>query len=359
LSSPLGSLSADKREAISLVRQSADAIVPRDGSLARVRQLRFTAPGYDPAMLLRMGELGWIGISTPADQGGMGLGMLEYCALTEELGRGLVPEPLVHAAFSAKTLALVDSPLATAALTGNAMVATAWPQDSNWLGARALAANVEYQAPMASASSHIMLPILADNRVYIYVIETASVSGSVRSTQDGGTIVLFEPTDLGPPTGSIPTDAFNRLIDEGALATAGYLLGMIDAALTLALEYLGIRKQFGRLLGSFQVLQHRAVDLHLQRVLSRASLDSAAALYDAGAPARETRAAVSRAKARAADAALLITRQAVQLHGAIGYTDEHDVGLYLRKAMVLNNQFGSANAHRNRYIEDLKGADNA
>ncbi len=91
------------------------------------------------------------------------------------------------------------------------------------------------------------------------------------------------------------------------------------------------------------------MDLKLQLALWRASLEAAAATCDAGAPATQRRAAVSRAKARAADAALLVTRQAVQLHGAIGYTDECDVGLYLRKAMTLANLYGSSDQHRRRY----------
>ena len=76
---------------------------------------------------------------------------------------------------------------------------------------------------------------------------------------------------------------------------------------------------------------------------------SAAATVDAGAAMHERQAAVSRAKARAASAAMLVTRQAVQLHGGVGYTDEYDVGLHLRRAMVLSNQYGSAAAHRARF----------
>ena len=88
----------------------------------------------------------------------------------------------------------------------------------------------------------------------------------------------------------------------------------------------------------------------MQLALTRASVEAAAATLDAGAAGDARRAAVSRAKARAAEASLLVTRQCIQLHGGIGYTDEYDVGLYLRKAMVLANQYGSAALHRRRFM---------
>jgi len=88
--------------------------------------------------------------------------------------------------------------------------------------------------------------------------------------------------------------------------------------------------------------------MHL--AMTRASVESAAAALDAGAAGDARRAAVSRAKARAAEASLLVTRQCIQLHGGIGYTDQYDVGLYLRKAMVVANQYGSAALHRRRFM---------
>jgi alkylation response protein AidB-like acyl-CoA dehydrogenase len=122
-----------------------------------------------------------------------------------------------------------------------------------------------------------------------------------------------------------------------------------EQAFAMTLDYLRTRKQFGQPIGSFQALQHRAVDLRLQLALTRASIDAAAASLDGDAGPAQRQLAVSRAKARAADASLLVTRQAIQLHGAIGYTDEYDVGLYLRKAMTLANLYGSASQHRARY----------
>jgi alkylation response protein AidB-like acyl-CoA dehydrogenase len=96
-------------------------------------------------------------------------------------------------------------------------------------------------------------------------------------------------------------------------------------------------------------LQHRAADLKLQLALTRASVESAAATLDASTVPAIRRAAVSRAKARASDAGMIVTRQCIQLSGGIGYSDEYDVGLFLRKAMVLSNLYGSAALHRARF----------
>lgn len=127
-------------------------------------------------------------------------------------------------------------------------------------------------------------------------------------------------------------------------------LGTMERAFAMTLDYLRARQQFGRTIGSFQALQHRAVDLRIAIALTRASVEAAAMTLDGGQALAECQAAVSRAKARAAEAALLLTRAAVQLHGAIGYTDEYNVGLCMRKAMVLANAFGSAAAHRRRFM---------
>jgi alkylation response protein AidB-like acyl-CoA dehydrogenase len=138
---------------------------------------------------------------------------------------------------------------------------------------------------------------------------------------------------------------------EACLATSAYLLGLIGAALDLTVDYLRTRVQFGKVIGTFQVLQHSAVDLKLQVELTRASVEDAAVRWDREGPTTGAHAAISRAKARATDAALLVARQAIQLHGGIGFTDEHDIGLYLRKAMTAAPQFGSAGLHRARYAQ--------
>ncbi|MGH7071448.1 MAG: acyl-CoA dehydrogenase family protein, partial [Acetobacteraceae bacterium] len=153
--------------------------------------------------------------------------------------------------------------------------------------------------------------------------------------------------DRAPAT-LVPGD-FARPLEEAILATAAYLLGLSRSAFAITLDYMATRAQFGRPIAAFQALRHRVADLKIQWELMRASIRAAAATLDRETNLALGRAAVSRAKARAADASLLITRQAIQLHGGIGYTDEADIGLFLRKAMVQINLYGSAALHRSRY----------
>ena len=166
------------------------------------------------------------------------------------------------------------------------------------------------------------------------------------ATQDGGAYGTLHLNNT--PAEPVPGDPA-LAIEDATLAAAAALLGIMESCFALTLDFMRTRKQFGKPIGSFQALQHRAADLKLQMALTRASVTSAAATLDSGASLQTKRVAVSRAKARAADAASLVTKQSIQIHGGIGYTDEYDAGLYLRRVMVLANSFGSARFHRARF----------
>ncbi len=332
-------------ETLRQIRDSAAAIAPRGGDLRRIRALRFTEPGFDPVVLREMGAMGWIGLRAPEAAGGAGLGMAELCAVLEECGAALAPEPLLACATAAQ---LLPDP---ALLAGERVVALAWQERLDALDA---APEATFRAG-AVTGRKLFVPFAAAADAFIVttadglalVERTApGVSLDVVRLQDGGNAAAVDFANA--PGLAVAGDASDAL-EEATLGTAALLLGVMGQAFALTLDYLRTRQQFGKPIGSFQALQHRAADLKLQLELTRASVEAAAATLDGPAPAPERQAAVSRAKARASSAAMLVTRQAIQLHGGIGYTDEYDVGLYLRKAMVLSNAFGSAAAHRARW----------
>ena len=340
----------ERAESLRMIRDSAAAVVPPDGGLGRVRGLRFTLPGIDPATWEAMASMGWIGLRLPEEAGGIGLGMLEACALYEELGRALVPEPLIAAALSARLLAaLEDTTLLPGLLAGERLVLTAWQQSADALEAPGDPDAPRLFIPMAAAAQAFLLPVREAGGLALHLLEGAQPE--IRQTQDGGHVGSL-PARLAPARriGADGSGALGIALDEAALGTAAFLLGLMERCFEMTLGYLRERTQFGRPLGSFQALQHRATDLRIQIVLTRASVEGAAADLDAGATGDARRALVSRAKARAADAALRVTREAVQLHGAIGYTDEYDIGLFLRKAMATANSYGSSALHRARYM---------
>jgi alkylation response protein AidB-like acyl-CoA dehydrogenase len=346
----------DRAESIRMIRDSAAAVAPPAGDLKRVRDLRFQDPGFDAGVFRQMGEMGWIGLRLPEALGGAGLGLGEACALAEELGAGLAPEPLIPAMLSAAVLAAAggpgggQGPLAKL-LAGEAVVLTAWQERADTLETPGTADAPRRFLPMAAGADGFLLPVREAAGLALYALPATPGALAVERTQDGGNLgtLRFDLSaaarladDIGP--------ALAEALDEAALLTGAYLLGGMERAFAMTLDYLKTRQQFGRIIGTFQALQHRAADVRMQIALTRASVESAAAALDAGASGDARRAAVSRAKARAADAAMRVTRECIQLHGGIGYTDQYDVGLFLRKAMVLANQYGSAALHRRRFM---------
>lgn len=340
-------ITADRLEGARMIRESAAAIADR-ADVGRARKLRFSETGFDRRVFQDMCELGWLGLRLPEADGGSGLGMLEMCALAEELGAGLVPEPLISAALAVRVL---GGPERTAALEGRLVVLPAFQEQA--------------ADPDAAPATSVK-----DGRITgrkLFVPSPRGADAFVVTSRDGSFLVhanapglVIEPVAMqdGSHLGTLlfndtPAEKLAARLEDGlddaCLATAAYLLGLADAALERTVAYLKVRKQFGAVIGSFQALQHRCVDLKLQAVLTRVSVEEAARMAEMNVGRDERRAAVSRAKARASDAALLVARQAVQLHGGIGFTDECDIGLYLRKAMVLASAFGGSAYHRARF----------
>lgn len=339
---------------VTMIRDSAGAVAPRDGDYSRIRKLRFTAPGFDRDVYREMANLGWIGLRLPEDKGGVGLGLSESVALYEELGRGLVPEPLIAATLAASLLAATDeAELFASLLAGETLVATAWAAANDAIDVAEDPAAPRRAVVAADAAEWLLVPTGEALRL----VPAGEAEIAPVELQDGGRMfVVTVPAGAGRVIGNGVDAALNLAIDEAALGTAAYLLGVAEAAFAMTLDYLKQRKQFGQALAAFQALQHRAADILIQLALTRASIVGAAADIDGGVSPRQRAIVVSRAKARAADTAMLVGREAIQLHGAIGYTDEYDVGLFTRKAMAVANLYGSAIAHRRRYAalaEDL------
>jgi alkylation response protein AidB-like acyl-CoA dehydrogenase len=294
---------------------------------------------------------GWGGRRAPAARGGAGLGMQEYCALAEEFGQALVPEPLISAAIAARCLSGDRAP---AVISGTQIVLPAWQERSGLPDDGPL--RTVFDGRKLTGEKHF---VTSARGADAFLVTTASglafveasapgLTQHVVETQDGGHFanIRFEDVDATP----IADASFDDALSDATLASAAYLVGAASRAFEITLDYMKIRRQFGKLIGTFQALQHRAVDLYLQLALMRASVESAAAAVDAGIPKAQAQAAISRAKARASHGAMLICRQAIQLHGGIGYTDEADIGLFLRKAMTILNHYGSELAHRARYF---------
>jgi alkylation response protein AidB-like acyl-CoA dehydrogenase len=342
-------MSFDRDEGVRMIRDSAAGIAPRTGDFRRIRALRFSEPGFDRAVLREMCQMGWLGLMIPEDSGGSGLGVREFCALSEELGASLMPEPLIGAAMAARLLP--ESHLSDV-LAGDRIVLPAWQEQPHsldvaaggtWVGNGKVTGKKLFVGMAAGADAFL---VTTPGGLALVERSGPGVHLDLTQTQDGGNFGTLTLNDA--PAEIFPGDASEAL--EGAImATSAYLLGVMDRVFGITLEYLKTREQFGRKIGSFQVLQHRSADLTVQIALTRATVEAAAATQDTAKDAATRKAAASRAKARASDAASIVTRGCIQLHGGIGYTDAADPGLFLRKMMVLAPSFGSVALHRARF----------
>ena len=336
---------------IQLIRDSARAIVPADRSLDRIRKARFHGAGYSREVMAQATELGWPMMWLTEENGGFGMGMREVCALMEELGAGLVPEPILSAMMAG---ALLQENLPEPATTGDAVIVTAWQDRSGsleWHGGAAGSRLAGTKVFVSGAAGADLFAVPTARGVAVIHRDTAGLAIETQETLDGGYMGTLRFDDVAADF--VPCGHVEAVIGKATLAHAAYLLGLSDAAFAITLDYLRIREQFGRPIGSFQSLQHRATEMKLQLELTRAAIEATARRIDTGAGAIERQQGVARCHLRAGSLAMLVAREAIQMHGAMGITDEADIGLYVRKAMTEANLFGAPTQQRRRLAEFL------
>jgi alkylation response protein AidB-like acyl-CoA dehydrogenase len=365
----------ERAQQLRMLRESATDFVSGSIDTRKLRDRRRTLPGYDTGLCRQAAELGWFGILVPEARGGLGLGVGEMAVIAEELGRGLLGDPIVATAFAARLLQhganeALNERLLPSVVDGSALPCVAWQEGVGGIDVAATATTARaagdgfvldggkrFVAGAAGACGFIVTARAADGIGLFWVgadAEGVSVHHEWRADETPAGVVTLAGvrvarSDVVASPGDAALGAFERAFDEAAVLAGAEMLGVAEAAFAMALGYMRTRVQFGKPIGSFQALQHKAADLYVQQELTRAVLDEAIRKLDAGVPDVERAKVASRCKARASDAGLRITREAIQLHGAIGFTDEYDVGLYLKRALVLSGWLGNAGAHRRRF----------
>ena len=347
-----------------MLQESARRFLAGIGGAARLRQLRETRDGFDRGVLRQMAAEGWLGLLVPVDQGGLGIGITEAALLLEQAGRALAPEPVGASIMAAAALAASEGndALLARVVAGEFLVVPAVDADSSAGEVRAAPApegravleGSRLGVPAAAAADGMLVAASGpEGPVLCYVEAGASGLGiQTRRTVDGASFgdVAFDGT-VSVPLVARRNRGFGRpaSLRDGLLVLASAeLLGAMDAALGMTLDYLRTREQFGRPLGAFQALQHRAVDDFTRIVGTRSLLFRIAGGEGDIAPAM-----AAALKAHASASALRVTKSAIQMHGAIAFTDEHDTGLHLKRAMTLSAWLGNAAAQRERYAEAM------
>lgn len=354
-----------------LIQDSAVAFIDRDPELRRARHNRFQQPGYDLALWREMAESGWLGFLVPEIHGGVGLGFADLSLILIQIGKGLVPVPFVATAVVAARTLLKGDNEAIKSKYLPALVAGSWKPALAWQEARASLAVRAQQVTCADgklSGRKLFVPDAggadafivsaatpAGTALYLVARDATGVAIEFEQRVDGGFYghVSFTDTPAGEPVAG-PDSAeavLAAVLDEGRVAASAELLGVMTRALEITIDYISQRVQFDKPIGSFQALQHKAVDLFVLTEIARSVLLQTTALFDGEASARERAIAASQLKARCGDAALTVGKDAIQLHGGIGYTDEANIGLYLKKAMYLSSWLGNSASHRQRYRE--------
>jgi alkylation response protein AidB-like acyl-CoA dehydrogenase len=347
-----------------LLRDSAAKFIVTAGPKV-ARGLRGCVPSFAPARLRQAGELGWLGMLVPSSADGLGLGLTELALVLEQAGRGLVCEPIGLAAISAAALAQGHEPhpMLRRVMRGDALVMPALQESTH--GSDPLAPRTQATDDRVPRLTGTKVSVCADGAdgflvsasgadgpaLYYVARDAPGVSVATAQTVDGrnlATLALKDAAaDLVPPRQS-SRSAVEALSDLALITLSAELLGVMQGAQELTFEYLRVRKQFGKPIGSFQALQHRAVDIYIKTQTTRSLLYQVAAANDLY---RIDPALAVAVKAKASEDALAVTQACIQLHGAIGFTDEHDIGLYLKRAMLLSSLFGNAAAQRRRYAQ--------
>ena len=348
-----------------LLRDSAAKFIGAAGPKV-ARGFRERNRSFAPERLRQAGELGWLGILVPPSADGLGLGLTELALVLEQAGRGLVCEPIGLAAIAAAALAQghAPHPMLKRAMTGTALVVPALQESAHGddlIEPRTQAAEAEGSLRLTGAKTFVCADgvdgflVSAGGRdgPSLYYVARDAPGSSVSTTQtvDGrglSTLNLKDaPADLIPSRQS-SRNAVDAVVDLALIALSAELLGVMEKAQEITFDYLRVRKQFGKPIGSFQALQHQAVNIYIRTETTRSLLYQVAANND---PYRIDPALAASVKAKASEDAMFVIQACIQLHGAIGFTDQHDIGLYLKRALLLSSLFGNAAAQRRRYVK--------
>ena len=346
------------------LKESARTFLSGECPTTFVRKAMATDDGYPSELYDQIAKLGWSGLIVPEKFGGAGLGMLDMAMLLEEGGYAAMPGPfLFSSALAAGALKISASeqlksrwltPLAEGKVVGTvaasadpAEVATTATKD----GAGFRLSGKKMLVPYAAVADFIVVAARADRQVDLFVVDTKAPGVTTRALKnlDLTRRVAEVELDNAPAEQLGGDDLFAQLAAIGAVAVAADSLGGTERSLEMAVEYSKVREQFGKPIGSFQALKHAAAEIVADLEPARALLWYAAYALDTGAP--EAKRIASMAKARLCDIYSRASDRAVLMHGGIGFTWEHDMHLWFKRARFNESYFGSPAFHRERVAE--------
>jgi alkylation response protein AidB-like acyl-CoA dehydrogenase len=366
-------LSSDQK----MLVETASSFAKKSSPVTRMRGLREDARGWDPKVWRQMGELGWLGVAFPESLGGFGGRFVDLALVLEQLAMTLVPEPLISSlvlggmtvlrAGSAEQQQRLVAPM----VAGETSLALAWAEadsryqpaatqtratragagyrldgDKRWVLGGHVADHLIVLARTGDGDAGLSLFAVAPGQAGVTVTPVKTLDGRHAAMVNLAGVEVGDDARLGDEGQGAAVMA--EVLDLAAAAAAAESVGLAQAVLTMTLDYLRTREQFGVKIGTFQALQHCAVDMFVETELLRSLALEASLRIDEG-DADERRAAVSAAKVQLSVGGRLVVKQAIQLFGGIGITEEHDVGLYFKRMQALSSLYGDEEHHVARF----------
>jgi len=366
-----------------LLKDSAKAFVDQNAPVSVLRGLRDSkdVQGYDQNLWRQMFELGWAGMAIPEAYGGFEFGYGGLGVVLEESGRTLVSSPLIAtvllgaSAINELGSDAQKSEFLPQVVSGELLLALAIDEKPHHRPCR-----IETSAGKSGEGyvlngyktfvldGHIANKLVVVARtagaiddeagLSVFLVDAAAEGVSINRSWmvDSRNSAMLSLNDvkvgadalLGAEGGAY--SSLTRVLDIGRIGVAAEMLGSMQQAFEITLDYLKQREQFGVLIGSFQGLQHRAAEMYSEIELCKSTVRAAlAALDDADKTDADIAEFASIAKAKLSEVATLVSNEAVQMHGGIGMTDEYDIGFYMKRARVAAAFLGDALFHRERY----------
>jgi alkylation response protein AidB-like acyl-CoA dehydrogenase len=342
------------------VREVCRQVLNAHSTSARIRAVAASASGHDPELWQKTAELGWTALAVPAASGGLGGSACDLALVAEEYGRALQPSLLTNTLAASWVLGRHTSSAAARDLfdeIGEGTAVVSWglgePETGDSLnaetssGGRRLLGRRDF-VPDGQCATHVLVAVRngCDEQVAIVPTSAAGVSLTSMATMDITRRYSRLTIEAGAPSESwfVPTDGClsESLRRLGTVLQCAESTGVAAKLLAMTVDYVGQRRQFGQLIGSFQAIKHRIADMLIEVEGCRVATREAAEAVDAGGDSAE---AVSVAKSWVGRAASLVASQALQIHGGIGFTWEHDLHLYLRRAKVNELLLGTPEWH--------------
>ena len=366
-----------------LLKDSAKAFVDQNAPVSVLRGLRDSkdAQGYDQNLWRQMLELGWAGMAIPESYGGFEFGYGGLGVVLEESGRTLVSSPLIAtvllgaSAINELGSDAQKSEFLSQVVNGELLLALAIDEKPHHRPCR-----IETSAVKSGEGyvlngcktfvldGHIANKLIVVARtagaiddeagLSVFLVDAAAEGVSINRSWmvDSRNSAMLSLNDVKVGADALlgaEGDAYSsltRVLDIGRIGVAAEMLGSMQQAFEITLDYLKQREQFGVLIGSFQGLQHRAAEMYSEIELCKSAVRAAlAALDDADKTDADIAEFASIAKAKLSEVATLVSNEAVQMHGGIGMTDEYDIGFYMKRARVAAAFLGDALFHRERY----------